>query len=199
MTVFVNGKIWQWDRNEKGELSHHFCDWFQTNEYGVIERVGQSINESSPMDENVIDLQGHLVLPGLHDSHIHALFMGESSEYLDLNGCKSYTEFRNRLKKYDLKYPNKKWIVGYGWEQDLLSGDARYPSRKDIDEVVSTRPVCLYRACWHIAVVNTNALEKAKINVSQRSWDVSDGAVDTDEEGVTGVLRESVSYVFGFY
>ncbi|ETI33125.1 hypothetical protein F443_20177 [Phytophthora nicotianae P1569] len=82
------------------------------------------------------------------------------------------------------------WVVGIGWAQDELSSDARYPSRHDIDAVIRDRPVILHRACWHIAVVNTKALEIAGVDVNAKNHDVKHGAIDVDEKGATGILRE---------
>ena len=55
------------------------------------------------------------------------------------------------------------WLVGVGWDQSAWEGE--YPSRQDLDEAMGEdkRPVVLYRACWHIVVANTAALERSGI------------------------------------
>ena len=50
----------------------------------------------------------------------------------------------------------------------------------------------LYRACWYIVVVNTNALKIAGVALTATCENVQHGAIDVDEEGVTGILREDV-------
>ncbi|POM67032.1 hypothetical protein PHPALM_17032 [Phytophthora palmivora] len=186
MKSFVNGKIWQWT-DSNGSVAGAFAQWMTVSEDGVIISVGSG---TPPIADEVYDLQGALVLPGLHDSHIHVAMMGESAEWLDLSGCTSYEKFAERLRKYDAQYPDKAWIVGLGWAQDELSDDARYPSRYDIDAVIRDRPVILHRACWHIAVVNTKALEIAGVDLNAKSHEVEHGAIDVDEKGATGILRE---------
>ncbi|CAH0519820.1 unnamed protein product [Peronospora belbahrii] len=122
-----------------------------------------------------------------NDGHFVSIGSGvphDAEEIEDLN------EFAERLRIYDNQYPDKAWVVGYGWAQDDLSSDARYPSRHDIDAVIQNRPVLLHRACWHIAVVNTKALEIAGVELTATSYDCKDGAIDADEEGVTGIVRE---------
>ncbi|KAL7694006.1 putative metal-dependent hydrolase, composite domain superfamily, amidohydrolase 3 [Plasmopara halstedii] len=179
MKKFVNGKIWQW--------SDAFAQWMIVSDDGFIISVG--IGEPPPTDETE-DLHGALVLPGLHDSHIHVSMLGESAEWLDLSGCSSYVEFSERLERYAAHYPEKAWIIGIGWAQDTLSNDARYPNRHEIDAVIRDRPVLLHRACWHIAVANTKALQIAGINVNSTCHDIDHGVIDVDEKGVTGVLKE---------
>ncbi|TYZ60260.1 hypothetical protein PybrP1_008491 [[Pythium] brassicae (nom. inval.)] len=185
-TLFANGKIWQWT----DPAGHAFADWMLVAADGSIKQVGVGAEPSGP-DAAREDLYGALVLPGLHDSHIHAYYMGESDEFLNLTGCASFEDFAARLREYDAAFPDKAWIVGFGWEQDKLSPSARYPSRHDIDAVVRGRPVMLHRACWHIAAVNTKALEIAGIDVAVTAHAVESGSIDTDERGATGILRES--------
>lgn len=61
---------------------------------------------------------------------------------------------------YRKNNPDKKWIVGSGWEQDLLG---RFPSSEDIDEVCPDVPVLLLRTCYHVGVVNQKALDIAGV------------------------------------
>lgn len=198
MKVFVNGKIWQWASGDFDRYENAFAEWMEVADDGEIIEVGSGPLPTAFTSEEVEvhDLDGRLVLPGLHDSHIHAYGLGESAEYVDLLGCDSFEDFARRLSEYDSAFPDKAFIVGFGWAQDQLSPSARYPSRHDIDAVIKDRPVILYRGCWHIAVVNTKALEVAGIDINGTHFDIPDGAVDIDENGVTGVLRESVCLLY---
>ncbi|KAG6610554.1 metal-dependent amidohydrolase 3 [Phytophthora cinnamomi] len=186
MKAFVNGKIWQW-AGPGSSVAGPFAEWMTLAEDGRIAAVGTG---APPPADETQDLRGALVLPGLQDAHTHVSMLGESAEWLDLSGCASFDEFRRRLSSYDARHPDKAWVVGVGWAQDELSSNARYPSRHDIDAVIRDRPVLLHRACWHIAVVNTRALEIAGVDVTATSHDVGHGAIDVDENGATGILRE---------
>ncbi|GMF61605.1 unnamed protein product [Phytophthora fragariaefolia] len=189
MRAFVNGKIWQWAASGSSSAAAPFAEWLTVDEDGRIAAVGTG---QAPEADETQDLKGALVLPGLHDAHIHVSMLGESAEWLNLSGCTSFDEFQQRLRSFDAQYPDKAWVVGIGWAQDELSSSARYPSRHDIDAVIRDRPVILHRACWHIAVVNTKALKVAGVDLAARRHDVEHGAIDVDEKGATGILREDV-------
>lgn len=187
--LFENGSIWQW--TDDGYEAKR-ANWFTVRK-NKFDKIGF---DDPPHDvrkkaTNIVDLCGKLVLPGLHDSHIHIYHMGECLQYVDLHGCTSIDELKERVAKHGIDYPDSKWILGVGWEQDKLTTDGQYPTRYDLDEVVSDRPIFLSRACWHIAVCNTKAMEIAGMNLKHYDLHISNGVVDVDEDNVpTGVLRE---------
>jgi predicted amidohydrolase YtcJ len=57
---------------------------------------------------------------------------------------------KERVAEHAKKHASLEWFVGVGWDQDIMRSNGLYPTRFDIDEVVSKRPVFLYRGCWHI-------------------------------------------------
>lgn len=144
-----------------------------------------------------------LVIPGLNDAHIHVGYMGESMEYADCHACNSIEELQATLSSYCKKHASNSWIVGVGWDH---SGWGRYPVREDLDQVESTRPIVLYRACWHICVCNTVALQQSELLASLLSKssssssrgsshqeEVPGGTIDMDPKtGLpSGILREA--------
>jgi hypothetical protein len=185
---FENGSIWQW--TEDGNETKR-ANWFtiiNQNKFGQI-GFGQPPTEVRRDSRKIIDLNGKLVLPGLHDSHIHIYSLGECSSKLDLSGSNSITELKQMLKNYSTEHSDLSWIIGRGWDQDKLGS---YPTRYDLDEIVADRPVVLWRACWHVAVINTQAMHLAGMDLNQTSWTTSGGVVDLGQDGKpNGILRES--------
>ncbi len=137
----------------------------------------------------VVDLDGHFVMPGFNDAHLHLADAGVTKLSLDLTGVKSLDELRERLaKKVEQSGPTE-WIVGAGWDETLWPVKA-VPVRWDLDEVSGDHPVFLMRIDGHIAVANTRALQLASINLASR--DPMGGHIDRNENGEpTGILRET--------
>lgn len=68
--------------------------------------------------------------------------------------------------------------------------EQRLPTARDIDDVVSDRPVLLYRYCGHIAVANTEALRLAGVGTD--TADPPGGSFDREAGGrPNGILRET--------
>lgn len=205
-TLMMNGNFWQWNDAKTGSLytsedleSHEEkITWICIeNEWIVDLGPSPAPAELQATCDTIIDLQEQLVLPGLQDSHIHIYLMGEAAEYLSLHGCQSISEMQQRIVEYGRNNPEKEWIVGFGWEQDALNQDGSYPTRLDLDQVMSDRPILLWRVCWHIAIVNTCALKKAGIDhpSERRDWPIDGGVIDMDPDmGMTGIFRETVGF-----
>ena len=140
-------------------------------------------------DTKIIDLDGHFVMPGFNDAHLHLANAGREKLSVNLVGCKTLDEFRERLRAKVEKAAPGEWVVGAGWDETTWPAKV-LPTRWDLDEVASGHPIYLVRVDGHIAVANTRALQLASITVASR--DPEGGKIDRDEAGTpTGVLRET--------
>lgn len=134
-----------------------------------------------------IDMGGKVILPGLVDAHLHINGIGRYLDDLNIKNAGSIEEVKTKLKNYTAK--RKGWIVGRGWDQDIFE-DKRLLNKTDLDDIVLEHPVMLYRACNHIAVINSKAMELAGIDNTTK--DPSGGKIDRDENGEpTGIIRET--------
>lgn len=141
-----------------------------------------------PRPDHTVNLLGQTLLPGFNDSHLHLLGFGESLSLCRLEGVSSIDMFLERLKTYANTYEGP-WIRGRGWNQDHFK-NKRLPLASDIDKVISDRPVVLNRACGHVIVCNTRALQIA--GISQETPQPEGGHFDVDSDGnPTGILREN--------
>jgi len=139
-------------------------------------------------ETRIIDLNGKTVVPGLIDSHVHMLGLGQSLRQLDLRKVRSIKELQVELKRYAKDRPELRWIMGGNWDQERFS-EKRYPNRWDLDAAVSERPVFLTRVCGHIGVVNSVALELASISkVKGPLRGKIERKKDTDKP--TGIIKE---------
>ncbi|RZM11242.1 MAG: amidohydrolase, partial [Sphingomonas sp.] len=88
------------------------------------------------------DLKGRVVMPGFVDAHGHVLELGFRQLELDLSGTRSLAEAQARIRAYAAANPDRKWIVGGGWNQESW-GLGRFPTAADLDAAVADRPVYL--------------------------------------------------------
>ncbi|MGL4912144.1 MAG: amidohydrolase [Romboutsia sp.] len=144
-------------------------------------------------DSELIDLDGKFVTAGFNDSHMHVLGYGYSLNMAKLGEkTTSLEDMKNALIEFidsrDLR--ENEWISGRGWNHDYFTDVNRFPTRYDLDEVSTKHPICIIRACGHVCVVNSKALELAGINKGTPQCE--GGAFDIDEnQEPLGIFREN--------
>jgi len=174
--LFHSGRIW---------TSDGIKSWMIIKDNIIFELGEGEFNKR--FNGTKINLNGKLVLPGLHDAHIHNYSLGRLEWRVNLSGVKSIIEIQNKLKNYNLK-SDMNWIIGHGWDQDRFK-ENRYLTKDDIDEVINDRPVILYRACNHIATINSKAIEILKLEDMKK--EPEGGEIDRNMNNeIIGILRE---------
>lgn len=114
------------------------------------------------------DGRGLTMLPGLIDAHGHVMGLGFAALTLDLSGTNSLEEAQAAIKAYAAKYPERRWIVGRGWNQEKW-GLGRFPTAADLDTAVADRPVWLERVDGHAGWANSRAMEIAGVTGATKS------------------------------
>ena len=109
-------------------------------------------------DSEIIDLQNKFVTAGFNDSHMHVVEFGDYLEIMhmgDFTG--SLKELKDGIRKFisEKDFKENEWARGRGWNNDYFTDENRFPNRYDLDEVSTTCPICIIRACGHICVVNS--------------------------------------------
>ncbi|HQR33697.1 MAG TPA: amidohydrolase [Blastocatellia bacterium] len=139
--------------------------------YGRIVFVGSNADAKkyeSKKSANVRDLKGATVVPGMADAHYHFSGVGFREMNLNLEGTVSLDDFLAKVKARVDKAKPGEWITGRGWIETFWKPQA-FPTRWDLDKIAPANPVFLTRADGHGAVVNSVALQLAKIDKNTES------------------------------
>ncbi|WP_174280342.1 amidohydrolase family protein, partial [Sphingomonas bacterium] len=106
------------------------------------------------------DMKGRVLLPGMIDAHGHVMELGFRALALDLSDSVSLADAQARIRAYADANPERKWVLGGGWNQEKW-GLGRFPTAAELDAAVGDRPVWLQRADGHAAWANSAALKAA--------------------------------------
>jgi predicted amidohydrolase YtcJ len=159
-----------------------------------ITKVGtnEEINPYIGKNTRVISLKGKTVVPGFIDTHIHVADFGRFLMWLDLRDVKSIIELQGSLRERAQKTSGGKWILGRGWDQSRFE-EKRLPTASDLDSASPDNPVIFYHESAMMCVVNSKALELARI--TRLTPPPSGGAIDKDAKTgeLTGILRDSAT------
>lgn len=181
--IFVNGNVYT-------EASPTRAQAMAVRD-GRIIAVGsnEAIRKLKQSRTEVVDLDGHFVMPGFNDAHVHLAAGGLEYLQVDLVGAKSLAEMQQRIAAHLKTTPAQDWITGRGWDHTLWAGQA-LPTRQDIDVVSGDHPAILVRVDGHIAVMNTAALKA--MGIYSKVPDPPGGKIDRETGGnATGIVREA--------
>ena len=134
------------------------------------------------------DMKGRVLLPGFIDAHGHVMELGFRALELDLSGTRSLDEAKARIAAYVRANPERKWVLGGGWNQEVW-GLGRFPTAADLDTVVSDRPVFLSRADGHASWANSAAMREA--GVTARSVSPPGGRIEKTGAQPSGVFVDA--------
>lgn len=174
--------------NTKGDLVQFRAIAF--DDAGRILAVGGSVEVAAKAaNARRIDLQGRTLLPGLIDAHGHVFGLGEQLTQLDLFHSTSLDGALTAIGEYARANAAQAWVRGRGWNQENWKL-GRFPTAKELDGVVSDRPVWLARVDGHAGWANSRALALAGITKS--TPDPVGGRIERDANGeATGVLVDT--------
>jgi predicted amidohydrolase YtcJ len=138
------------------------------------------------------DMQGQVIWPGLTDAHIHLQHYAFALQMID---CETDTqaECLRRVAEKARQVPAGTWIYGHGWNQN--NWPEGFGTIKELDAIVSDKPVFLTAKSLHAAWANSVALRMVGINAATQ--DPEGGVIGRDEAGnPNGLLFETAMEQF---
>lgn len=136
--------------------------------------------EYAGSDTELIDVNGATVIPGLMDSHMHALFAGIALSAVAMEKCTCLNDMLDGIKKRAEETDDESWIIGTAWNE-LAWNDGLKPDAKLLDTVSKNHPVATKRICGHVLVANTKAMELA--GITKDTPDPAGGKIGRNDDG----------------
>ena len=146
--ALVNGRIHTMDtRNTVARVA--------TIRNGRFITVGDAVPRNIP-NMRTIDLGGRTVVPGLIEPHVHIVSLANRPGYHTiLENTNSVRDIQETLAARRKDVPAGQWITSMGGWHPNQWAERRRPTRRELDEAVSDRPVLLYERFTGPAVTNS--------------------------------------------
>jgi predicted amidohydrolase YtcJ len=123
---------------------------------GTTTAVRQAIGPAT----KVIDAEGRTVIPGLIDSHVHAIDVARAEAAAPYRELTSIEDIQNWVRETARHTPAGRWI----WTPRLFPTrlrERRFPTREELDAATTDRPVVV--DCAYAQILNSAALKAAGI------------------------------------
>ena len=164
---------------------------------GRITAVGtnRQIARQAGPGAQVIDLGGHLAIPGFIEGHGHFLGLGQSKMNLNLSGARSWDEIVAMVAAAARESQPGAWILGRGWHQEKWDRRPQpnvegFPLEASLSRVSPRNPVLLTHASGHAGFANAMALKLG--GITAKTTNPAGGEILHDTSGnPTGLLRET--------
>lgn len=156
-------------------------------EDGRVVAVGADAHEAGAA--RVVDLPGEVVLPGLHDAHIHTEWVSRDLAEVDLREAHSLEEALELVRAHVAASPDGRPLSSGRWNSNRWAVPVQ-PDRWALDSVTGDRVAVLDSVDGHTVWANSLALQRA--GITRDTADPVGGEIVRDASGEpTGILRES--------
>ena len=160
----------------------------------VLVRAGRilytgSLTEATARSDGkavVHDLEGHTLIPGFNDNHLHTISFGSRAAMPSL-ADKNAKEIVDVLEEYYSEHPDLEFLFAFDWDYPSCPN----PHRDILDDLFPNIPVFLIQFSGHAVWFNTEGLKAAKL---LRGGKHGAAEVLVDKNGSpTGIVREGFS------
>lgn len=157
---------------------------------GKVEKLLQRKDKRPEKLDFRTDGKGRTLMPGFIDSHGHVMALGFQSLTLDLSKAASLVEALAMVKSYAEQNPQRRWIIGTGWNHEAW-GMRRFPAAADLDAVVPDTPVWLERVDGHAAWANSKAMQLAGVTAATKAPE--GGRIEMEAGRPSGIFVDSAT------
>ena len=192
--VFYNGHVITMDGNRTTGTSLAVKD-------GKIVGIDVPVSNYSDSEVELIDLKNNTIVPGFIDAHGHFAMVAQSINFANLSPSPVGTSdsiplLVQTMQEFwkDKELAEDQWLVGTGYDDSLLA-EKTHPTRYDLDQVSTEIPIVIVHVSFHLAVVNSKALELLEID--ETTEDPAGGKIVriVGTNTPNGVLEETAMYL----
>jgi predicted amidohydrolase YtcJ len=135
-----------------------------------------------------IDLTGRMLLPGLHDAHVHPILGSILETFCRLDHATT-REATFEAVRACVASSSGDWVLAYGWRSSLFLPEVS-PHKGDLDRIIPDRPAVLIAKDMHTFWLNSRALEA--VGVTRETPTPAGGEIlrDLETGEPTGALRD---------
>lgn len=174
-TLYKNGKVYSMD--SEGEIFDNVLV-----EDGIITGLDAEEGEA----DEIIDLEGATMLPGLNDTHMHLVMLGKKLKSLVLYDENNIDHVKELIKNHR---SDREWDMILGYDENNFEDNYRL-NRAELDELTD-KPTVVARVCQHAGIVNTKALEA--LGIDKNVENPEGGSYEKDASGeLTGWVYDTV-------
>ena len=145
-------------------------------------------------ETRVADLNGRMLMPGIHDMHAHPMEAGEKYNFqCAFPFTFTMEQIVAKITECAAETPPGDWIRGGQWAMELMETDT-VPHKDILDAITREHPIYLGDSTVHGAWLNSRAL--AELGIDEGAPD-PEGGVIVREPGTTeptGVLIDNAAY-----
>jgi hypothetical protein len=141
----------------------------------------------------MVNLEGRMVMPGIHDLHGHPMQAGLAHFYeCSFPFSSTMAQIVEKVRACATRTPKGQWIRGGQWAQELLTSRT-VPHRRVLDAISTDHPIFLGDSTVHDGWMNSRAL--ALIGIERTTPDPPGGVIDRDSSGEpTGIVHDNATF-----
>lgn len=155
-------------------------------EGGIISNIGPDLVAAG--QEDIVDAQGALLLPGLHDHHIHLMSLAAALDSIQCGppAVQSEQALASLLRSHNSS--SKDWLRGIGYHPSV-AGDI---DRDWLDQHIPDRPIRIQHRGGRLWVMNSPALRELQVSSGD-----SPLGLERIQDRATGRLYEADNWLRG--